>query len=110
MTPDGTFRCEIETSDSDDGHKVTAVRCHGRLTVGNSDQLKDAVEPLISAGGHIVVDLGELKYLDSAGLGTLLSLKTSSLRHGSCRFELANVTQRILDLLRLTHTDTILLS
>lgn len=108
MAPEGTFRCEIEKADSDEsGNKVTTVRCYGRLIAGICDQLKDVVKPLIPGGGRIVIDLGELNYLDSAGLGTLLSLKISALKQGYCRLELANMAPRILELLRITHTDTV---
>lgn len=107
MSPEATFRYEIEKSDDEHGNKVTTVKCHGRLIAGNSDAMRDIVKPLIPQGGRIVIDLADLNYLDSAGLGALLALKVSALRQGFCRLELSNMTPRILELLRITHTDTV---
>jgi anti-anti-sigma factor len=65
--------------------------------------VKEAVKPLIPAGGRIVVDLGDVSQLDSSGLGTLVGLKASAINQGYCILEFANMTPRVLELLRLTH-------
>lgn len=65
--------------------------------------MKDMMQPLIPLGGRIIVDLGEVSYLDSSGLGTLVGLKASAIRQGYCILEFANLTPRILELLRITN-------
>jgi anti-anti-sigma factor len=50
-----------------------------------------------------VIDLGDMNYLDSSGLGTLVGLKASAVRQGFCRLELDNMTPRVLELLRITN-------
>src|SRR5580658_2855521 len=103
MAPQLTFKYEVEKSEDEHGLKVTTVTCHGRLVAGNSGEIGDLVKPLIPLGGRIVIDLGDLSYLDSSGLGALVALKASALRQGYCVLELANMTPRVLDLLRITN-------
>ena len=104
MAPEGTFRYEVEKSAADEhGNKVTTIKCHGRLVVDNSEQLREIVKPLIAEGGRIIIDVGDLNYLDSSGLGTLLGLKVSAIRQGYCVLELENLTPRIKELLRITN-------
>jgi anti-anti-sigma factor len=107
MARDGSFHCELETShlkDKDEsGNQVTIVKCHGELVCGTADQLKERVRPLIPIGGRIILDLGDVKHLDSAGLGALVGLKTSAIKQGECKLELANMTPGVLELLRITH-------
>jgi anti-sigma B factor antagonist len=82
--------------------KTTTVRCHGRLVNQTANELRDAVKPLIPQGGVIVIDLTDLSFMDSLGLGTLVGLKVSALNEGYCRLTLVNLTPRIQELLRLT--------
>lgn len=104
MASTGSFRCEIEKApDDSQGNKVTVVKCRGRLVFVTAGQMKDAVRPLIPLGGRIVIDLSDLEYLDSTGLGTLVGLKASALKQGLCILELANMTPRVLELLRVTN-------
>ena len=101
----GSFHCELEKSKEKDehGNQVTTVKCHGDLVSDTSNELKEMVRPLIPLGGRIVIDLAEVKYLDSSGLGALVGLKASAIKQGLCILELANVTPRVLELLRITH-------
>ena len=98
------FRCEVEKSANKDefGNVVTTVKCHGKLVAETAADVKGAVHPLISNGGRILVDLGDVSHLDSSGLGTLVGLKASAIRQGYCMLELVNLTPRILELLRIT--------
>lgn len=109
MVSDISFHYEIENSSQDQqGNKVTTVRCHGKLVSENSGEIKQAVKPLIPGGGRIIIDLGDLKYLDSSGLGALIGLKVSAINQGGCILQLANATPRVLDLLRLTGLEKLL--
>jgi len=99
------LHCEVEKSRGKDpqGNEITMVHCHGRLVSDTAETFKEVVRPLLPLGGRIVVDLGDLNYLDSSGLGTMVGLKASALRQGLCILEFANMTPRILELLRITN-------
>jgi anti-anti-sigma factor len=105
MTPYGSLQCEVEKSQDNDanGNRVTTVKCHGWLVTETARQIKELVTPMIPLGGRIVIDLGDVNSLDSSGLGALVGLKASAIRQGLCILEFANITPRILELLRITH-------
>jgi anti-anti-sigma factor len=105
MARDGSFQCELEKSKDKDenGNQVTTIKCHGELVYGTAGELKELVRPLIPLGGRIIIDLGDVKHLDSAGLGVLVGLKASAIKQGLCIFELANMTRGVVELLRITH-------
>ncbi len=104
MAPDTAFHFETKNSGIDEaGNKATKITCHGRLVAGTSASLNDAVKPLISLGGRIIIDLGDVSYLDSSGLGTLVSLKVSAIRQGFGFVEFVEMTPRVLELLHITN-------
>ena len=111
MASDDSLRCEIENSEDDQlGNKVKTVKCYGKLISDTTGKLRDTVKPLLPEGGKIVIDLGGVEYLDSSGLGALVSLKASAVRQGLCILEIANITPRILQLFRVTKLAEILAS
>jgi len=87
----------------ENGNQVTTIKCHGELVTGTAGEIKELVRPLIPLGGRIIIDLGDVKHLDSAGLGALVGLKASAIKKGLCVLELANMTPGVLELLRITH-------
>jgi anti-sigma B factor antagonist len=102
-TTQNAFHCDIHSSTDENGHKHVTVHCHGRLVNQTSGELRDAIKPLIPQGGKIVVDLTDVNFMDSMGLGTLVALKVSAINEGFCTLTLVNLTPRIQELLRLTH-------
>jgi anti-anti-sigma factor len=105
MRQNDLFGCEVEKSKQKDsqGNQVTFVKCRGRLVSDTAHAVKDTVRPLLAEGGKIVVDLGDVAYLDSSGLGTLVGLKVSAINQGLCILEFQNMTPRVLELLRITN-------
>jgi len=105
ITAVSSFHYEAEKSiDKDElGNRATTVKCHGRLVSETAAEIKGAVHPLIQIGGRIIVDLGDVSHLDSSGLGALVGLKASAIPQGFCILEFANLTPRILELLRITN-------
>jgi anti-anti-sigma factor len=103
MARDGSFHHELEKSKDKNGNQVTTIKCHGELVSDTAGKIKELVRPLIPLGGRIIIDLGDVKHLDSAGLGALVGLKASAIKQGLCIFELANMTPGVLELLRITH-------
>jgi anti-anti-sigma factor len=101
-TTENAFHCDIDSSTDEDGNKLVTVQCHGRLVNQTSGELRDTVKPLIPQGGTIVVDLTDVNFMDSMGLGTLVSLKVSALNEGYCTLKMVNLTPRIQELVRMT--------
>jgi anti-anti-sigma factor len=111
MAASGSFSCEVEQSKNDQfGNKVTTVKCQGKLVSETVAEMREAIRPLLPLGGRIVVDLGNLSYMDSSGLGALVALKVSAVKQGYCILEFANMTPRILQLLRITNLQEMLAS
>jgi anti-anti-sigma factor len=104
MAQNVPFQCEVQKSKDKDesGNEVKTVRCHGRLVSDTAGTLTETVKPLIPLGGRILIDLSDVSYLDSSGMGALVGLKVSAIRQGLCRVELVEVTPRVLELLRIT--------
>jgi anti-anti-sigma factor len=100
-TSGAEFHCDVENA-VEYGVKVTTVRCHGRLINQTANEVKDVVKPLIPQGGVIVIDLNDVTFLDSLGLGTLVGLKVSAINEGYCTLKLENLTPRVQELLKLT--------
>jgi anti-sigma B factor antagonist len=78
------------------------VRCHGRLVFGVCDVLYHRVRELMPESKRIVLDLTDLKHVDSMGLGTLVRLHVSAKSAGSC-LELINLGKQVRELLGITN-------
>ena len=78
------------------------VRCRGHLVSGVCGPFYDEIRVLIPAKKRIVLDLTELAFVDSMGLGTLVRLHVSAKSGGSC-IELINLGKQIRELLGITH-------
>jgi anti-anti-sigma factor len=102
-TTEKAFHCDVDSSTDEKGLKTVTVRCHGRLVNQTGSILREAVKPLIAQGGTILVDLTDVSFMDSMGLGTLVGLKVSAVNEGYCTLTLLNLTPRIQELIRLTH-------
>ncbi len=97
------FHYDMQQATDAAGWPVTTIHCHGRIISENTAGLRALVQPLIERGGSVVLDFTDLKFLDSSGLGTLVSLRVSALNRGNCRFELVNLLPRIEKMLLLTN-------
>jgi anti-sigma B factor antagonist len=86
---------------------VTIVDCDGRIVFGEeSALLRDTLKKLIGENSQIVLNLGGISYIDSGGLGTLVALYTTAQNAGGA-VKLANLTQRVDDLLQVTKLLTV---
>jgi anti-sigma B factor antagonist len=87
---------------------VTIIDLHGKMTLGEGDELlRDKVNSLIQQSQKkLVLNLAEVPYIDSAGLGEIVRTYTTvSREHGSLK--LLHLTKRIQDLLAITKLLTI---
>jgi anti-sigma B factor antagonist len=103
MMTDQGFSYDITESHDEKDWKTTTITCHGRLVSQTATEIGEAVKPLIQAGGHILIDLTDVEYLDSSGLGTLVGLKVSAINKGYCKLELLNLSPKVKQLLTLTN-------
>ncbi|MGC9224294.1 MAG: STAS domain-containing protein [Terracidiphilus sp.] len=87
---------------------VTVLDLSGRITLGEgSVQLRDAIRDLIAKGQrYILLDLGEVSYIDSSGLGELVSAYTTAKNQGAT-LKLLKLTKKVHDLLQLTKLYTV---
>jgi anti-sigma B factor antagonist len=87
---------------------VVVLDLKGKITLGKGDELlKDKVNSLVNQGHKkIVLNLAEVPYIDSAGLGEIVRTFTTVSRQGG-NLKLLNLTKRITDLLAITKLLTI---
>jgi anti-sigma B factor antagonist len=86
---------------------VLVVDCSGRLVFGEeSASLRDTVKNLLAHSPRVVLNLREVNYIDSGGLGTLVSLYTTA-RNAGGAVKLSSLSQRVGDLLQVTKLLTI---
>jgi anti-sigma B factor antagonist len=87
---------------------VTIVDLSGRITLGEgSTILRDIVRDMIAKGNKkILLNLGDVTYIDSSGIGELVSAFTT-VRNGGGELKLLNLTKKVHDLLQITKLYTV---
>jgi len=86
---------------------VVVLDCSGRIVFGDESMaLRERVKQLLGETKQIVLNLAEVSYIDSGGLGTLVGLHSSA-RHIGADIKLASLTQRVGDLLQVTKLVTV---
>jgi anti-sigma B factor antagonist len=75
----------------------TIVRATGRVTSTTSAMLENTLRDLVSDNERVVLDLTQVDYIDSSGLGALVSAYMHAKRI-NCELEIANPKQRVRDL------------
>jgi anti-sigma B factor antagonist len=89
-------------------NEVSILDLQGKILIGEGDDvLRDAVSKLLDAGKtKILLNLAEVPYVDSAGLGEIVRCYTTVSRKGG-RLKLINLTTKIRDLLSITKLLTV---
>jgi anti-sigma B factor antagonist len=87
---------------------VTVLDLSGRITLGEgSVQLRDAIRALISKGQkRILLNMADVNYIDSSGLGELVSAFTTA-KNQQADVKLLSLTKKVHDLLQLTKLYTV---
>ena len=87
---------------------VLILDLHGKIMIGEGDDaLREAVTRLVDGGStRIVLNLAEVPYVDSAGLGEIVRTYTTVSRKGG-KLKLLNLTKKIQDLLSITKLLTV---
>jgi len=87
---------------------VTVIDVAGRITLGEgSSALREAMKDLVTKGQKkILLNLGEVSYIDSSGIGELVSGFTTVTNSGG-NLKLLNLNKRVKDLLQITKLYTV---
>ncbi|MGH9762065.1 MAG: STAS domain-containing protein [Blastocatellia bacterium] len=87
---------------------ITILDLSGKITIGEgSVQLREGVRKLLDDGKkNILLNLGEVAYVDSSGIGELVSSYTTTNNQGG-HLKLLNLTKKIQDLLMITKLLTV---
>jgi anti-sigma B factor antagonist len=87
---------------------VTILDLSGRITLGEgSVQLRDAIRDLLAKGQKkILLNLADVNYIDSSGIGELVSAFTTVKNQGG-ELKLLNLTKKVHDLLQITKLYTV---
>ena len=88
--------------------EVTILDLKGKITLNEGDEvLKDKINSLLNQGRKkLLLNFGEVPYIDSAGLGEVVRTYTTVSRQGG-QLKLVNLTKRITDLLMITKLLTV---
>ena len=82
--------------------EAAVVRCTGKLVAGGTGPLQTEVRGLIGSHKRVVLDLANLSYMDSSGLGSIIGLHVSAKTAGT-RLELIHMSERVMSLFRMTN-------
>jgi anti-sigma B factor antagonist len=87
---------------------VTVVDAAGRITLGDgASTFRDAIKDLLAGGQKkLLLNLAEVSYIDSSGIGELVSGFTTVTNQGG-QVKLLNLTKRVQDLLQITKLYTV---
>lgn len=102
--PNPTIELDLTT---DRAPRETIVHCTGRITSDTVPLLKTTVKPLFSASTTVVLDLTNVSYMDSSGLGAIVGLYVSA-RAAHSQLKLINLNQRLKELFSITRLGQVL--
>jgi anti-sigma B factor antagonist len=86
---------------------VTIMSCHGRVMFGEeATALRDSLKEALRKTPRIVLNLSDVTYIDSGGLGTLVGVYSSA-RAAGADIKLTGLGQRLRDVLQITKLATV---
>ena len=103
MTPESAAPAhELKMETEKKGPDQVVVRCSGRMVSDATPLLKSTIRPLIDENKVVVLDLTNVSYLDSSGLGAIVGLWVTAKRN-NCDLKLIHLSDRIKELLSLSN-------
>ncbi len=87
---------------------VWILDCSGKITLGEGTMsIRNAVRDILKTGAKkIILNLADINYIDSSGVGELVSSYTTTVNSGG-KLKLANLTKKLLELLTITKLLTV---
>jgi len=101
--PASELRLETEKK----GPDQVLVRCSGRMVSGTSPVLQATLRPLLSENKLMVLDLTDVSYMDSSGLGAIVGVWVTAKR-SHCELKMIRLNDRIKELLRMSNLSSML--
>jgi anti-anti-sigma factor len=92
----------VTTTEGDTAGSFSSVRCTGKLVAASTGILQTEVRGLLPGSKRIVLDLTDLGYMDSSGLGSIIGLYVSAKSAGG-RLEVINLSARVRQLFSITN-------
>jgi anti-sigma B factor antagonist len=90
-----------------EGGGVLVVRVEGQLIVGNRQELKSVVQEAVTSGERkFIIDFQKAGYIDSSGLGALVSI-SKKIREQGGELRLSGLNEDLRSLFELTKLDTL---
>ena len=77
------------------------VHCTGKITSDTTPSLRTSVKPLFSESKTVVLDLTNVSYMDSSGLGAIMGLYVSA-KAAKSHLKLINLSERLKELFSIT--------
>ena len=90
------------SAESDEKGSYSKVRCNGKLVTASKEILQSEVRSLLPGAKRIVLDLTDLGYMDSSGLGSIIGLYVSVKSAGG-QLEVINLSARVRQLFSITN-------
>ena len=87
---------------------VRVLDCSGKITLGEGTMsIRNTVRDMVQAGAKkIILNLGDVNYIDSSGVGELVSTYTTVVNNGG-QIKLLNLTKKVRDMLAITKLLTV---
>jgi anti-anti-sigma factor len=82
--------------------ETAVVTCHGRLVAGLTDGFYKDLKEVVSSSKVLVLELEDLTYVDSMGLGTIVRLYAHA-KGAGCEFQLLHLGKQLRNLLKMTN-------
>ncbi len=92
----------VTSTEGDAAGSFIRVRCSGKLVANSTGILQAEVRGLLPDAKRIVLDLTDLGYMDSSGLGSIIGLYVSAKSAGG-RLEVINLSARVRQLFSITN-------
>jgi anti-sigma B factor antagonist len=94
---------KIEQQPVHNGNGVIVLIASDHMDASNVKAFKEAMQPLLAANDTVLIDMSQLTFVDSSGLGALLScLRTMNNKAGQLKlFAMAKPVQALFELMRM---------
>ena len=106
MTPESAAPAQELKLETEKKPDAVVVRCTGKIVSGTSSLLQNTVRPLVAENKRVALDLTNVSFLDSSGLGSIVGLWINA-KKNHCDLKLIRLSDRIKDLLKISNLGTL---
>ncbi len=88
-----------------DGDKIN-IKLKGKITFENTGEIRAKMKEILKKDDikHLVIDMEEVSFVDSSGLGLLVSIKNTMIRK-ECTFSMVNLSDTVRKIMKQTGLD-----